>query len=363
MNEQCNSDDANTASVFAGFESATDVPGAVSMVWTGTEMLTDVCGYADLEKKKPMTADSLFWIASNTKAIACALALKCVDRGEIDLDAPVAKYIPEWEGIKLADGRSPSHAPVVREIMGHTAGLAFFPEMPISKWSVQELAVKAARDGLDHDVGEYVYSNWGIDVTMAIVERVKGRPWEVLLQEEVLDPLEMDDTTFFPSPELCERRLATTYHYDPENQTPPLQPTTVDQLVWPYDRPGTKAEAGGGLFSTAADVMKFFRMVAARGVSVGGKRFISEKLMDEWYGLTDFYNGKRYTFGMDAYRDKGVVGHGGAYNTFGEANWKRGTAAVFMVQTWNPSERAWARRQKWEDFVSQWIGIGADKNA
>ena len=345
---------------FTGFERPEDLPGAVSMVWTGEEVLTECSGYVDLATKRPVSTNDLFWIASNTKAIACALMLRQVDKGLVKLDAPVADYLPEWKAIRLKDGTPPSHAPTVRELMGHTAGLAFFPKMPITQYSVQELARMAVADGLDHDVGTYCYSNWGIDVAMAVVERVIGRPWEKALQDEVLDPLGMHETTFFPTVKDCETRMAKSYRFAPYRSDKAPEELTVSQLVFPYDKPGTHAEAGGGLFSTAPDLLAFFRMIAVRGKLPDGRPFISESLMDEWYGRTEFYQDKKYTFGLEADAKRGFVRHGGAYGTDGAANWKRGTARVFLTQIemWTP--RSVARRRQWEDFAAPWLAVGAE---
>ena len=346
---------------FAGYEDAEDMPGAVSMIWTGREMLVETSGYADIAAKRPISTNDVFWVASNTKAISCALMLRLVDRGLVGLDRPVADYIPEWKGIRLKDGKAPSHAPTVRETMGHTAGLAFFPKMPITQYSVQELARMAAKDGLDHDVGEYLYSNWGIDVAMAVVERVTGKPWEEMLETEVLQPLGMADTVFFPSAEVVKTRLAKAYRLDPYHDGVAPKEETIDQLVYPYNTAGSHAEAGGGLFSTAPDLMGFFRMVAAKGVLPDGRRFISEGLMREWYGLTDYFRNRKYSFGMDIDPEHRFVRHGGAYGTDGAANWERGTARVFMTQVAMWTARTMSRRRNWEDYAAQWLGVGADR--
>ena len=346
---------------FKGYELPEDLPGAVSLIWTGKEVLADVSGYADLATKRPATTNDLFWMASNTKAIACSLMLRQIDKGLVKLDAPVADYLPEWKDIRIKDGRVPKHAPTVRELMGHTAGLAFFPKMPITQFSMQELAHMAVTNGLDHDVGEHLYSNWGIDVAMAVVESVTGKPWEKSLQTEVLDPLGMKDTTFFPTEEDYENRMARSYRFDPYDQKKAPEEIKVDQLVYPYNKPGTQAEAGGGLFGTASDLLSFFRMVANRGKLPDGTQFISEKLMEEWYGLTDFYKDKKYTFGLTCDREKGFVGHGGAYNTNGGANWKRGTARVFMTQILMWTAHSVDRRRNWEDYAAQWLDVKADR--
>lgn len=347
---------------FAGYETAEDMPGAVSMIWTGSETLVETSGYADIAAKRPASPDDLFWIASNTKAIACALMLLMVDRRQIGLDRPVADYIPEWKDIRLKNGKAPRHAPTIREVMGHTAGLAFFPEMPITKFSVHELALMAARDGLDHDVGEYLYSNWGIDVAMAVVESVTGEPWEKTLMSEVLEPLGMADTVFFPSADIVKTRLAKSYRLNPYRPEEAPVEIPVEQLVYPYGAaPEAHAEAGGGLFSTAADLLRFFRMVAAKGTLPDGRRFISEGLMREWYGLTDYFKDKKYSFGMDIDPEHSFVRHGGAYGTDGAANWERGTARVFMTQVAMWTARTVARRRNWEDYAAKWLGVKADR--
>lgn len=339
---------------FDGFERPTDMPGAISMVWTGSETLVETSGYADLKTKRPISTNDLFWIASNTKAIACALMLLQIDKGLVGLDRPVSDYLPEWKGIRLKDGRASNRAPTVRDLMGHTSGLAFFPKMPITQWSMQELAQMAATNGLDHAVGEFVYSNWGIDVAMAVVERVTGKPWEVALKEQVLAPLGMNDTTFFPTERDCATRMAKSYRLDPKHPELGPQELTVDQLVFPYDRPGTHAEAGGGLFSTAGDLLKFYRMVAKGGCLPDWKPFISEPLMREWYGVSENTNGRKYTFGMNADPAHCNISHGGAYGTYGVANWKYGTAQVFLVQDVMGTPRMKERRRNWEAFTAAW---------
>ncbi len=344
-------------SAFEGFERPTDMPGAVSMIWTGDRTLVETSGYADLKTKRPISTNDLFWIASNTKAIACALLLLQVDKGLVGLDKPVSDYLPAWKSIRLKDGTKPVRAPTVRDLMGHTSGLAFFPKMPITQWSVSELAAMAATNGLDHPVGQYLYSNWGIDVAMAIVERVTGKPWEVALKEQVLAPLGMNDTTFFPSEKDVATRLAKTYRLDPDHPEKGPQEQTVDQLVYPYDKPGTHAEAGGGLFSTAGDLLAFFRMVADCGCLPDGRTFISAPLMAEWYGVTEASRGRKYTFGMDVDPANCFVRHGGAYATDGAANWKYRTACVFMVQDAMGTPRTNERRRNWETFAGEWLDV------
>ena len=142
------------------------VPGAVVVGCVGGKLTVQCFGYADVAAKMPMSADTVGWLASNTKAIACALVLSYVEEGKLALDEPISRYLPEWKGEKV---------PTLRQCMSHTSGLKFFPEMPIDRRPVQLLSRLAAKSERVAAPGEkYQYSNWGIDVAMACVEAVAG---------------------------------------------------------------------------------------------------------------------------------------------------------------------------------------------
>lgn len=322
------------------------LPGLVSLVWDGSNLHADALGYADLERRIPMRMDNLFWAASNGKAIACALVLTYVDEGLLGLDDPVEKFLPEWREIKVR-GEVPRTKPTVRQLMGHMSGLRFFPGFPITRYPARLLAQKAVAEGLQSHPGEkYSYSNWGIDCAVAICEVLGGEPWDVLVARRVFAPLGMTGATYFPG---TNAQYAVCYRLS-DNDTP--KPVVVDQLAYPYDKPPVYAEAGGGLFCTAMDLMKFYRMVANRGVATDGKRFLSEKVMNEWYG----HAGATYTFGTTVNPETGAIGHGGAYQTTAHANWKTGAVSVFFVQINGGNRRSELRRKAWENAASNLLG-------
>lgn len=304
---------------FAG-DGTNRMPGAVSAVADAEGRVTfDCVGYADLAAKRPMRPDSLFWIASNTKGVAAATFLTVVDEGKIGLDDPVAKHLPGF------------HAKVtVRQVLSHTSGLPFFFDMPIDDRPVSLLAQLAARTKLGSEPGtKYEYSNLGIDVAMAVMEAVTGEPFEKTMRKRILEPLGMYDTTFRPTAEQLAR-LVTFYRVDEKGA---LREKAVDQLTEPYDLDGRYPEAGGGLFSTPADMIRFFRMVAQGGVTPEGRRLISEASMAEWFrkqtpeGVAD-----SYSFGMCVWPKSGTISHGGSGGTQGCANWKKKTAKLLFIQ-------------------------------
>ena len=77
------------------------VPGAVVIGCVDGKLTTQCLGFADVAAKRPMTENTVGWLASNTKAIACALVLSYVEEGKLALDEPVSRYLPEWKGEKI----------------------------------------------------------------------------------------------------------------------------------------------------------------------------------------------------------------------------------------------------------------------
>lgn len=297
------------------------VPGAVTIGCAGGKLEIRCFGLADVAAQRPMTADTVGWLASNTKAIACALVLSCVEEGKLALDEPISRYLPEWRGAKV---------PTLRQCMSHTSGLAFFPEMPIDRRPVQLLSRIGARSGMVSAPGEkYQYSNWGIDVAAACVEVVAGMPWEVLLKQRILDPLDMCDATFHPTGEQCER-MAKGYVLTDDN---PAEEVLVDQLQYPYSLHGRYPEAGGGLFGSPMDMIKFFAMVANGGVGLNGERVLKEETVALWFEKqTPEGVDELYSFGAKVSEDGQMMSHGGAWSTWGCAYRASGVARVFFVQ-------------------------------
>lgn len=297
------------------------VPGAVAIGCAGGALEVRCFGLADVAAQRPMTADTVGWLASNTKAIACALVLSYVEEGKLALDEPVSRHLPEWRGAGV---------PTLRQCMSHTSGLPFFPGMPIDRRPVQLLSRMGAVAGMASAPGEkYLYSNWGIDVAAACVEVVAGQPWEILLKERILDPLDMRDATFHPSEEQCAR-MAKGYVLTDDN---PAQETTVDQLQYPYSLHGRYPEAGGGLFGTPMDMVRFFAMVANGGVGLNGRRVLRAETVALWFEKqTPDRVAERYSFGAHVSEDGRMMSHGGAWSTWGCAFRESGIARVFFVQ-------------------------------
>lgn len=333
--------DQQFSSAYQPYVEQGDMPGAVLIVATPTEIVSEeTVGWADVAQRTPIRTDSVFWIASNSKAIVAAAVMICVEEGKLDLDAPIENYLPQLKDLKIArpqeDGSvllTPvSKKPTLRQALSHTAGFRFITPLQerygIDVLQVQRLAsLVGVTPLIDEPGARYSYSNLGIDMGQAAVEAVVGKPFEEFLQERILDPLEMNETTFFPNDEL-RARFVTPYAWDREKNA--LKPIRFLQNPSIDDGSPRYAEGGGGLFSTPRDLIKFFQMLGGKGVGANGVRILSEESVATIASKqTGDALADNYGFGVVV--NDVWYGHGGAYGTQGVVYRDGGLAAVYMV--------------------------------
>ena len=314
--------------------------GAVTLVADKDRILSvNTVGYADIAAGKPMAADALFWIASQSKPITATAFMMLVDEGKVKLDDPVEKYLPEFHGQWLAveqDGdhmllRKPRHPITVREILSHTSGLPFASAAEKPTLDLLPLRVGAltyAMSPLQFEPGtKYQYANAGLNTAGRIIEVKSGMPYEEFLDRRLLRPLGMKDTTFWPNEEQL-RRLAKSYK--PNHDGTGLEETTVTQLRYPLNDRGRQPMPAGGLFSTARDLARFCQMMLNDGV-FEGKRYLSHAAIHE---LTrkQTADSLQVGYGLGWSTGGGSFGHGGAYATGMNIDRNRGLITIFNVQ-------------------------------
>lgn len=318
-----------------------ELAGAVALVADRDGVLTvEAAGFADLANDRPMTTDSLFWIASQSKPMTAVAVMMLVDEGKISLDDPVHKYLPEFRGQMLIAEETPDRVvlkkparPVtIRDTLCHVAGMPF--QSPIEVPTLDGLPLAAAVRSyavtplLTEPGTAYRYSNAGINTAARVLEVVSDLPYETFMQQRLFDPLGMKDTTFWPSGVQLER-LAKSYR--PNEAKDGLVETPISQLFYPLDERSKRFPMpAGGLFSTAGDTALFCRMMLRRG-ELNGKRLISESA---WAELT-----RRQTpptvkdsYGLGFKVEPEHFGHGGAHATGMEIRPEPGLALVWMVQ-------------------------------
>ncbi len=316
------------------------LPGAVMLVADQNGVRAcEAVGYSDVAAKTPMQVDDLFWIASMSKPMTAVAVMMLVEEGKIDLEAPVAKYLPEFEklmvmekGVKGAPPRAPKSPLLVKHLLSMAGGMRFSSEIEkpaLDQGTLAERVKSYAATPLDYDPGtHYQYSNASINTAARIVEVVAGEPFEKFLDERLLQPLGMTNTTFWPSEEQL-KHLAKSYTGNADKTA--LEEVKIDQLTYPLPARTRQPMPAGGLFSTAADVAKFGRMML-NGGTLDGKRYL---LTDTVKGMKVKHAPERegnLGYGYGFRTDGRTYGHFGKYGTNLSINTQQGVVYVFMVQ-------------------------------
>src|ERR1041385_1107848 len=177
-----------------------EIAGAVTVIVSKDKVLhLESTGFADVAAKKPMAPDTLFWIASMTKPVTGTAILMLQDEGKLNVSDPVAKYIPEFANLKTPSGK-PANL-TITQILTHTSGLgeAGGTEAQRAK-TLADLVPLWLSVPMQYEPGEkWKYTQSGINAAARIVEVVSGITFDVFLQKRLFDPLEMTNTTFYPT--------------------------------------------------------------------------------------------------------------------------------------------------------------------
>jgi len=318
-----------------------ELAGAVALVADKDKVLTCLAiGCADVAAKKPMEKESLFWIASQSKPITATALMMLVDEGKVNVDDAVEKYLPEFKGQMVAAEKDaehvllkkPAHPITVKNVLSHTSGLPF--SSPIEKPTLDRLPLadrvrSYAMLPLDYEPdSKYQYSNAGINTAARIIEVVTDESFEQFLDERLFRPLGMKDTTFWPTSGQVAR-LAKSYKAGPGNTG--LEETVITQVHYPLtDRAERYPMPAGGLFSTAADLARFYQMIL-NGGQLDGRRYLSAGAVEQMTTRqTPAKLQQSYGFGFQT--GGNTIGHGGAYSTNSHIEKDRGLILIWLVQ-------------------------------
>ena len=329
-----------------------ELPGAINVFYKDGVQETCAIGYADVAAKRKITLDDVYMQCSQTKGFCGVTIAKLVEEGKISLDDPVSKYLPEFADLWIAAGETngvktlvkAKNVLTVRMCLNHTGGFPF--EICAKRGSIkgggwsggaplrQTAAIAAACPLLFEPGTKVQYSNTGIDIGAAVVEVVTGMHWEDYLQQTVLDPLGMKDTTFWPTDEQLSH-LVESYTCQKGRPATYLYQHTMEQR--PYnDRGRIFASAGAGLWTTANDQLKFYKMLMNLGVGENGVRILKEETVKSILALSTRPAGLGdYSLGLNAPTtdaDDRWFGHGGAWGTNCMVNWHRKELKLWAVQ-------------------------------
>jgi methyl acetate hydrolase len=263
---------------------AGEIPGVVAIAATSKEVIyQDAFGKRDLGKDDPkdnaMTLDSVFWIASMTKAITAAGAMQLVEQGKLALDEPIGQLLPDLAAPQVLEGFDASGAPklraatrpiTLRHLMTHTAGFGY------DMWNgdmVKYLEktgtpgiITCKNDALKTPILSDPGTRWeygsNIDFVGKAIEAVSGKRLDAYLRDHLFAPLGMADTGFKIGAEQ-RKRLVGMHARGPDGALAPI-PFELEQE--PEFHMG-----GGGLYGTAGDYIRFTRMILNKGRGSGNQ--------------------------------------------------------------------------------------------
>jgi methyl acetate hydrolase len=259
---------------------ARDIPGVVAMAATSKEVIYQgAFGKRDLGKDDAMTQDSVFWIASMTKAVTTAGAMQLVEQGKLSLDAPIGKLLPDLASPQVLEGFDakgepklrPATKPItLRHLMTHTAGFCYdMWNGDMGKYmektgtpgiiTCQNAALKAP---IMTDPGTRWEYGTNIDFVGKAMEAVSGKRLDAYLRDHMFAPLGMADTGFKIGEEQ-RKRLVGMHARGPDGVLAPM-PFELEQN--PEFHMG-----GGGIYSTASDYIRFCQMILNKGKGSGNQ--------------------------------------------------------------------------------------------
>ncbi len=335
------------------------LPGAISVLYNNGVQETCCIGYADPRTKRPITMDDAFMQCSQTKGFCGVTIAKLVEEGKISLDDPVSKYLPEFSTLWVLDNKTDStmtlhkakNVLTVRMCLNHTGGFPFEcsakrKDVRGGGWSggapIRQVASIAAESPIMFEPGtKALYSNTGIDIGAAVVETVTGMKWEKYLKETVLDPLGMKDTWFWPTDKQIENKIEL-FNIKEGQPSEWLEENPWEQR--PYNDSHVFASAGAGLWSTANDQLKFYKMLMNLGVGDNGVRILKEETVKSILAVSTRPAGLGdYSLGLTAPvvdSEDAWFGHGGAWGTNCVVNWHKKQLKLWVVQA-SSGKRFW----------------------
>ncbi|MDA1161724.1 MAG: serine hydrolase [Planctomycetota bacterium] len=321
------------------------ISGAVTAVATKSRIVhLSAVGQADIRSGRDMQPNSIFRIASMTKPITATAMMILHDEGKLSIDDPIEKFIPAFKGQMLKDGTA-VRAVTIRDALTHTAGLSRPPGEEFLTKSLEEIVDGIGRAPLAFEPGSQWRYSSGLNVAARIIEVLSGESYADFLHSRLFKPLGMTDTTFVLS-EAQVARLATTY--SPKEAGDGVVPSSNAFVVLDPKIRRTP-NPSGGLFSTAADIARFYQMILSGG-EVDGRSIVSAKSINLMTSVqsgdvvTGFTPGNgwglgwcivRHPQGVSRLLNPGTCGHGGAFGTQVWMDPQRGVVFVLMIQRTN----------------------------
>ena len=331
----------------------------------GEVVFREGVGYADIESKRPFTADELLPIASVSKPFMASVVMALVDQGKLNLDDPVEKYLPAFKGKRVQGSMSPAKPMTIRQLISHTAG--FWGNKGISSEKMDlirnfERPLGATIDlvakyDLAYEPGtKWVYSGVGYCVLGRVVAVALGESLEMISQEALFRPMGLSNTTFLPSREM-RKTVPTAYLRKGRRLKAKDSLSEIEELRFILP--------GGSLFTNLDALAAFGQMHLNNGLH-DGKRILSKESVAEMRKLQGPEKPSR-TYGLGWFRDNvsdlglaELTFHGGALGAHLRIDRRREVVCAFLVHQNGPQVKP--LRDKLIDQVNKMFPVGSRRS-
>lgn len=338
---------------------AKQLAGGVMAVWRdGRPVVFKAYGQQDIEAGKPMRTDTIFRIASMTKALTTVAAMMLYEEGRFLLKDPVSRYLPAFAHVQVAlpggGTEKPRRPLTIHDLLTHTAGMSYgggpaqraYDAAGMKDWylvghdeTLEQWTNRFAALPLQGQPGEAFIYGYATDVLGRLVEVVSGQPLDRFIAERITGPLRMPDTSFFLPPEKVSR-LANVYGLE-GSQLRLMETAARSDFV---SGPRKLLSGGAGMLSTAGDYTRFLQMLLNRG-ELDGQRLLSPHTVAlmtadhlggksggdaDGFGLGFWVNVKRG--GFRELGSEGAFGWGSAYFPQYTVDPKERLIILFMTQ-------------------------------
>jgi CubicO group peptidase (beta-lactamase class C family) len=346
---------ARLTAIVDEYSKSQQIAGAVTMVVrNGRVVYHEASGYRDVEQRAAMQRDTIFRIASQTKALTSVGIMMLIEEGRLLLTDPVSKFIPAFTRTtvrSIADGAPipARRAITIRDLLTHTAGVSYGGETDIAKsyeaagftaWYFADRSQPmrvwveklASRPFASHPGERFVYG-YSTDILGHVIEQVAGMSLDEFFRTRITSPLKMVDTHFFLPAEKASR-LAVVYGRSKDGLT--RAPEGHPGQGRYTGGPGVAFSGGAGLLSTASDYARFLQMLL-NGGELDGVRLLSPRtvalMTADHVGLRYGVPGRGFGLGFETVND---LGRSGRYGSEGEFSW----GGAYFSRYWvDPTER------------------------